>query len=120
VADHNELGKRGEQIAVDHLKSKGYTILETNWRFKKAEVDIICEKENILIFTEVKTRTDNHFGNPETSVSLQKQKLLVKAAGQYLFEKKQNKEIRFDIISILLKTKSEIEHFEDAFFSRGE
>ena len=56
MAEHNELGKLGEELAVDFLIEKGYEILETNWRFQKAEVDIIAQKENILAVVEVKTK----------------------------------------------------------------
>ena len=65
MAIHNELGKKGEQLAVDFLQKKGYTILDRNWRFKKAEVDIIAQKEQILAIVEVKTRSSNYFGNPQ-------------------------------------------------------
>ena len=64
MAEHNELGKIGEELAVDFLTEKGYEILETNWTFQKAEVDIIAQKGNVLAIVEVKTRSSSDFGSP--------------------------------------------------------
>ena len=116
MAEHNELGKRGEEIAEEHFTKKGFTILERNWRFIKAEVDIICTKGNETVF-EVKTRSGNFFGQPEAAVTEKKKELLLRAATEYVFQKNINTEIRFDIISILFSgEKYELTHFEDAFF----
>jgi putative endonuclease len=76
MAEHNETGKRGEEIAADYLLSKGYIILETNWRYKNLEADIIATIDNTLVVAEVKTRKTNYFGEPETFVNKQKQKNL--------------------------------------------
>ena len=72
MAEHNDLGNKGEEIAIAYLQDKNYTILEKNWRFKKAEVDIIALKEVVLAVIEVKTRTSNYFGNPEEFVNKKK------------------------------------------------
>jgi putative endonuclease len=68
MADHNDLGKLGEELAVDFLQQNGYEILETNWVFQKAEIDIIAQKENILAVVEVKTRSSIEFGLPQDFV----------------------------------------------------
>ena len=115
----NELGKRGELLAADFLRQNGYEILHTNWRFEKAELDIIARKDKIIVFAEVKTRSSDKYGNPEESVSESKQSHLHRAAEAFIEQNKITSEIRFDIISIILKNNSPlIEHFEDAFFPK--
>ena len=117
MATHNELGIEGEKLAVAHLKSHGYEILETNYRFQKAEVDIIAQKAEILAVVEVKTRTSADFGNPEEFVNKKKIKLLVKAVDNYINDNDLDVEVRFDIIAILLqKNDVTINHIEDAFY----
>ncbi len=116
MAQHNELGKKGEKLAVDFLLKKGYTIRDTNWRFQKAEVDIIAQKADILAVVEVKTRSTKEFGNPQDFVSTKKIKLLVSAIDAYVISKDLDVEVRFDIVAILKnKNKYTIEHIEDAF-----
>ena len=118
MALHNELGASGEQKATEFLSQKGYEILCRNYRYGRAEIDIIARTGNIIVFTEVKTRTNYAFGYPEESVSLAKRKLLVKAASNYLYENKLEFECRFDVIAIF-KSKDNrwhFKHFEDAFF----
>ncbi|MFT4683447.1 MAG: putative endonuclease [Flavobacteriales bacterium] len=116
MAQHNELGKKGEQLAIDYLVEKGYTILDKNWRFQKAEIDIIAQKENTLAVVEVKTRSSDYFGNPQDFVNPKKIQLSVSAINEYVISKDLNVDVRFDIIAIL-KTEKEtkIEHLEDAF-----
>jgi putative endonuclease len=111
------LGKLGEEIAKTHLKNNGYTILETNWRFKKYEVDIIAHKNNIVTFIEVKARTDNAFGEPESFVGKQKQQFLISAAHNYLTKNNIDFECRFDIISILIINNiPSVKHIEGAYY----
>lgn len=116
MAQHNELGKAGEEEAVKYLTSKGFSVLERNWRFQKAEVDIIAQKENLLIAVEVKTRTSTDFGMPQDFVNPKKIKLLVKAMDEYITSNDLDVEFRFDIIGVIPKGLTyEIEHLEDAF-----
>lgn len=116
MASHNELGKKGEELAVTFLKEKGYTILEKNYRYQKAEVDIIAKKNNTLSVVEVKTRSTDYFGNPQDFVNPKKIKLLVAAIDNYVVEKDIDTEVQFDIIAILNKnSKLVIQHIEDAF-----
>ena len=116
MATHNELGKKGEELAVELLQNNGYKILERNWRFKKAEVDIIAGKNNVLAIIEVKTRSTNYFGNPQDFVSSKKIKLLVEAVNEYIISKDLDVEARFDIVAIIKdQNKLEIEHIKDAF-----
>lgn len=117
MAEHNETGSKGEQLAASFLERKGYSILETNWRFKNLEADIIAIHNKTLIIAEVKTRRSNYFGEPETFVNKQKQKNLIKTANEYIVRNQLDVEVRFDIISIILGDKKmEINHIEDAFY----
>jgi putative endonuclease len=117
MADHNELGKLGEELAVEFLQKNGYTILETNWTFQKAEIDIIAQKENILAIVEVKTRSSLDFGLPQDFVKPKKIQLLVKAVNEYVISKDLDIDVRFDIIAIHKEGKSfAIEHLINAFY----
>lgn len=117
MAEHNELGKLGEEMAAEYLQKEGYTIMETNWTFEKAEIDIIAQKENTLAVVEVKTRSSLEFGLPQDFVKPKKIQLLVKAVNAFVIEKDLDIEVRFDIIAINKEGKSfVIEHLIDAFF----
>jgi putative endonuclease len=117
MAEHNELGTLGEEIALKHLREKGYTIRETNWRFGKDEIDIIAEKDKFLVIVEVKTRRSSVFGEPEIFVNAAKQRFLVRSTQAYIERYNVNLEARFDIISIVLNnTTKRINHIEDAFY----
>lgn len=117
MAHHTDLGKKGENIAAGHLKGKGYKILERNWRYGKDEIDIIAETEMFIVFVEVKTRSTNYFGEPEESVTDKKQQFIIRAADEYVIQKEIDKEVRFDIVSIIIESnKQTIRHIEDAFY----
>lgn len=117
MAEHNELGTLGEELACRFLEEKGYQLLEKNWRFSRAEVDIIAKDGDILVFIEVKTRSSEYFGKPEEFVSAQKETLISDAAAVYMEKIGHEWEIRFDIIAVLHnQTTTKISHFEDAFF----
>lgn len=117
MASHNELGKKGEQLAVDFLIENGYDIIERNYRFNKAEVDIIAQKKDVLAIIEVKTRSTADFGNPQDFVKPKQIKNLVKAVDEYVTVNSLDVEVRFDIIAIVKEKKEfKIEHLEDAFF----
>ena len=117
MAEHNELGKLGEELAAEYLLKNGYVILETNWVFQKAEIDILAQKENTLAVVEVKTRSSTDFGLPQDFVKSKKIQLLVKAVNAYVTENDLDLEVRFDIIAISKKGQGfVIEHLTDAFF----
>ncbi len=118
MAEHNELGKEGEEMAVKWLKEKGYTILHRNWRYRNLEIDIIATTEKFLHFIEVKARNHSMIGNPEDSVTKKKFKNLQRAADQYLHLNPGHKWIRYDILAITLMKNKEAEYFllEDMFF----
>lgn len=117
MAEHNDLGKLGEELAVNFLEKNGYKILETNWVFDKAEIDIIAQKNGILAVVEVKTRSSVEFGLPQEFVKPKKIQLLVKAVNEYVTHNDLDVEVRFDIVAIH-KENSDfvIEHIEEAFY----
>ncbi len=117
MAKHNELGKKGEQLAVNYLIKKGYEIVDRNYRFDKAEVDIIARKKDVLSIIEVKTRSSIDFGNPQDFVKPKQIKRLVKAVDEYVTVNGLDVEVRFDIIAIIKNGKTfDIEHLENAFY----
>lgn len=117
MAAHNELGKVGEQLAHDYLVEKGYLIKERNWRCKKAEVDLIAQKGEILAIIEVKTRSTDAFGDPKEFINDKKINRLISAIDQYVCSKKLDVEVRFDVIGIVISGEQiKLEHVEDAFY----
>jgi putative endonuclease len=118
MASHNELGKIGEDLAAQYLIQQGYTIVQRNFYFQKAEIDIIAQKEaGVIVMVEVKTRNSAFFGDPQSFVTPGKIKLLVKAADEYIRESALDVEVRFDIIAVLKNSSEEkIEHIENAFY----
>lgn len=121
MAEHNELGKKGEDLAVEFLLQNDYTILERNWTFQKAEIDIIAKKENIVTVIEVKTRSSLDFGLPQDFVKPKKIQLLIKAVNAYINDREKDfeddLEIRFDIIAIHKTQETfDVEHLTDAFY----
>ena len=117
MAHHNELGKKGEQLAVDFLLKNGYSVVERNYRFDKAEVDIIAQQKDTLAIIEVKTRSTSDFGNPQDFVKPKQIQRLVKAVNEYVIKNDLDVNIRFDIIAITKQGKTyEIEHLENAFY----
>jgi putative endonuclease len=117
LAEHNEIGERGELIAQRLMADKGYKIEAVNWTFQKAELDIVCKTKTEIVFVEVKTRTSRYFENPKDAVTRKKQKNIIRAAHAYIEQANCDLEARFDIVSILLEgKKEEIEHIEDAFY----
>ncbi len=116
MAEHNDFGKLGEELAVDYLTGKGYEILERNWRNVHKEIDIIAKGWKFLVIVEVKTRQTDEYGEPDVAVTRKKQRMLIAAANAYITRKGLDIETRFDIISIIFRDgEPVIEHIEDAF-----
>jgi len=117
MAEHNELGEKGEFLAARHLEEKGYKICFKNWRSGKLEIDIIAEKDGFIVFVEVKTRENNYMGEPELAVTRKKQSQIVKAADAFFKETDCQLESRFDIIAVIINSKTEeIKHIDGAFY----
>ncbi len=117
MAKHSEIGIKGEQIAADFLQNKGYKILHCNWRSGKKEVDIVATTGSLVVFVEVKTRSSAALLFPEETVNRKKQTNLREAAEAFLAQNEEYKNVRFDIVSVLLNGEhiKEIIHFEEAF-----
>ena len=118
MAQHNQLGKTGEERAAEYLISKGYIIRDINWRSGKMELDLVAYRDTTLVVVEVKTRSSLDFLRPEEAVTLRKIKNIVRATDAYIRLFNIPFEVRFDIITLVGNNDSfEIEHIEDAFLA---
>jgi putative endonuclease len=117
MADSHILGKKGEDLAAEHLKKSGFRILFRNWKWGKHEIDIIAENKDMIVFVEVKTRSEDYQMDPASAVTREKQKSIIYAADGYLQKFNVNKESRFDVITVIKTVDSyQIDHIEDAFY----
>jgi putative endonuclease len=117
MAESHILGNKGEDTAADYLKKCGYKILFRNWKWGKHEVDIIAEKDDIVAFVEVKTRSGDFLGGVPASVPNEKQKSIIYAADGYLKKFNVDKEGRFDVLTIIMSGETQkIDHIENAFY----
>lgn len=110
-------GDKGEQIAVDYLLKKGFSILYRNFRSGKSEIDIIGQKGGFVIFFEVKTRSKHQENNPGDLLSNAQQNRIINAAHDYIIMEDIDLEARFDLIIVLLDSNNKINHIEDAFYA---
>jgi putative endonuclease len=119
MSRNQELGKLGEDWAAQFLMKKGIQILERNWRSGRNELDLIAQKEDTILFIEVKTRRGRDYGEPEQAVNFKKEESIRKASLEYMLRVHFHGEIRYDIISLILDNQNEVReilHLEDAFF----
>ena len=117
MADSHILGQKGEDLAAAWLRERGYKILFRNWKYGRHEIDIIAEKENLIVFVEVKSRSDELLVPPGTLISREKEKSIIYAAEGYINRCNIDKESRFDILIIIgIGDERKIEHIEDAFY----
>ncbi len=118
MAQHNELGNQGEELAVAHLLKKEYQILVRNYTYLKGEIDIIARLKNTIVIVEVKTRSTPDFGDPQDFLKPGQIKRLVETAHHFVEElEEQDLEVRFDIIAIIKnKAGTQVQHLEDAFY----
>lgn len=114
VSNKIETGNQGETLAARYLKEKGYEILARNYRHGKAEIDLIVQKDNWVLFVEVKTRKSSDYGHPEDFVMTQQAGRIFDAAEEWIFSTNWQGHIRFDVVSVKPGETPEIEHFEDA------
>ena len=119
MAEHNDLGKWGEDEAALYYEDRGYEILERDWKVGKRDIDLIAltEDKDTLVFVEVKTRQNNDLQEPEEAVDVKKMRNLAIAANAYVKLHVLDMDVRFDIISVIGKCScvESIECFEDAF-----
>lgn len=115
----NEAGKKGEELAVSHILSQGFKLVERNWRpGREGEIDIIADDHGLLVFIEVKTRTNDNYGHPLQAVTRNKQKQMGRMAKCYLYQKKLYGRVdcRFDVIGVKLGSgPPQLQHVRDAF-----
>lgn len=109
-------GQGGEDLAARYLSEQGYELLERNFRYGKAEIDLIMRKNKLLVFVEVKTRRNAAYGYPEEFVNRQQQAMIMRAAEQYILKNNWQGLIRFDIVAILTEPELQIQHLPDAFY----
>lgn len=112
-----QFGLRGERLACDELEARGYVVVERRYRTRAGELDIIAKHGEYLVFVEVKARSDGSFGDPEESVTLQKQQKIVSMAMDYLTRTGLNEvPCRFDVVGINTATEPpRVTILEDAF-----
>lgn len=119
MAQHNELGKQGETMAVDYLKKQGYTIVDVDWRYGHCDIDIVALTPDGLttVFVEVKTRSDDDWSQPWEAVDRKKIRHIANSANNYVKLNGVENELRFDIVSIVGTTPAnmQIEHIDDAY-----
>jgi putative endonuclease len=116
MANHNEIGIKGEKLAAAYLIKKGFQIIKYNWRYRHKEVDIIARDGSELVIVEVKLRSTDYFGDPSEAVTLKKQRFLIEAAEAYLENLTDEPEVRFDIVSIIAGANGyKFDHITDAF-----
>ncbi len=113
-----QLGQAAEDFAVRYLKKEGFAVIARNYRYQRAEIDIVAQKNQLLVFVEVKARSNDQFGDPETFVSAKQKARVRTAAEHYISTNNWDYAIRFDIIAVLQRkgSRREITHFEDAFY----
>jgi putative endonuclease len=116
MAKHIQIGRESEKVAARYLVSKGFRILETNYRYRNKEIDIIAMLDELLVIVEVKTAVYEGDERPGDIVNIQKQQYLISAAEAYIMSHKIDSEVRFDIIFVFRKEGNRIEHIEDAFY----
>ncbi len=110
------LGYKGEDIAANYLKEKGYKILHRNYKTPLGEADIIVKDRDRTVFIEVKARSSNDFGQPFEAVNYKKQEKLKKIALYYLKQNKIETAVRFDVVSIISRDgRAEVNHIIEAF-----
>ena len=109
-------GKSGEKLAKDYLITKGYSILETNYRNKIGEIDIIAKDKDILVFIEVKTRTSTDYGYAFEAVDFRKQRKIINTSMVYVkYKNYVDTQLRYDIIEVYMTNVIKINHLDNAF-----
>ena len=113
-------GALGEVLAGRYLRERGYRIVSANYRTRMGEIDVVAEKDGVLVFIEVKTRSEGMIALPSESVGREKQRRLVRAAGLYLRAEPPGRKTRFDVIEVYLNSTDnlqKINHIQNAFDS---
>lgn len=110
--DNIKIGKIGEDIAKEYLKGRGYQVLEKNCRTRYSEIDLVCQKNNEMVFVEVRTKTNERFGSPEETINRDKINRLTRAANAYAAKKKWQGPYRIDAVCIVLNLNNTAKRIE--------
>lgn len=114
---HIDLGKSGEDLALKYLLEQDYKFMDRNYRYGKGELDLVMQQGNELVVVEVKTRSSEKYGSPIIAVSRKKQQQIIKVANSYIAQNQIDKEVRFDVISIIINQyERKVEHICNAFY----
>ena len=116
MAKHIEIGRNSEKIATEYLVANGYRILQTNYRFRNKEIDIIALQNDLLVIVEVKSALSDGDEIAADLVNIQKQQYLIRATEAYIMSRGIDAEVRFDVIFVYRSEGNRIEHIEDAFY----
>lgn len=117
MTDTIKRGEEGERLATALLVEKGYVVRERNFRYRRSEIDLIVQRDNWIVFVEVKTRTSDAFGFPEEFVDAKKQKMIFQGAEYYLYITDWKGNVRYDIVAVNLEEGvPRLLHIEDAFY----
>ncbi|NLM44183.1 MAG: YraN family protein [Clostridiales bacterium] len=109
MRDNKRLGGIGEKVAIEYLKKQGYHIIETNFKCKQGEIDIIAADDDIIVFIEVKTRSSDVYGQPSEAVNYYKQRKIVQVALTYLAKRNLfNWMSRFDVVEVIMEQTDKI------------
>lgn len=117
MAEHNLLGSKGEMLAARYLQEHGIAIRDLNWRCGHKEIDIVAQEHDVLLFVEVKTRSNDNYGNAYDAVTPAKMRRIILAAEAYVKRYDIDLETRFDVITIVGNDDNHrIEHIRNAFY----
>jgi len=114
MSEKMKTGSRGEALAAEFLQQHGFTVVARNYRHRHAEIDLIVQRNDWLVFVEVKTRRSTDYGEPEDFIGYVKVNALYDAAEAYIYDHDWQGHVRFDVVSVKLGDKAVIDHFEDA------
>ena len=116
MAEHNELGKLGEKLAARYLLYHGYSIMAVDWHYGHKDLDLVCSKDGVTIFVEVKTRATDNYGSPADAVDSRKIRNLIQSAQAYMVRNSIDGPSRFDVITVVGDAEPfKITHLPDAF-----
>lgn len=116
MAEHNTIGKEGEEIAREYLEHKGYKIVAQNYRTKRAEIDIVAKRKNTLVFVEVRTKQHEYYGTPEETLNYVKRMRLMRNAAAYTHRIRYNGPWRIDAVCVVIDQNARLQrisHYEN-------
>lgn len=116
MAEHNDTGREGEDLAATWLVSHGFEIIKRNWRYFRYEIDVIASKKDCIHFIEVKTRKSSAYGLPEEQVSKSKLRQMLASGAEYLYQFGSWEKVRYDILAICINDRDAAFYFiEDVY-----